>query len=308
MLLDKHYFSGDVIGTTNYFATPEMKRFILVTGASSGIGEFACKLFAESGYWVLAGVRNPADAARIGREEESRVIPLMLDVTSRNAVFRAAEESRQLIGTEGRLVAVVNNAGVVRHGPVLYIPEEDWQQQFDINVLGVVRVIQAFFPLLKAPANDPHPRRIVNISSISGRFASPFVGPYAASKHALEALSDSLRRELYLYDVGVVLLQPGKIKTPIWEKAKAGPDYSGTEYADLYRMRDKILDQNFAEGLPVQALARPLMKAVAASRINTRYLVVRRPWLFTFLTALPASLVDRMIRRTLRRRTGFRPM
>lgn len=287
-----------------------MKRFILVTGASTGIGRHAAALFARSGYHVLAGVRRDADAHHLRDEFREAVYPLLLDVTSGAAIADAVRETQALLGEGDALVAIVNNAGIAVHGPVLHIPPAEWARQFDTNVTGTVRVIQAFYPLLarRTGQRDDHPRSIVNISSISGRFASPFVGPYAASKYALEAMSDSLRRELYMDDVRVVLIQPGKIRTPIWEKAKAGPDFADTPYADIFQHKDKILDRNMEEGLPVDALSPALLRSVRSRRVRNRYLVVRRSWLLRLLTSLPSGWLDRLIHRKLRSRTGFRPV
>jgi NAD(P)-dependent dehydrogenase (short-subunit alcohol dehydrogenase family) len=287
-----------------------MKRFILVTGASTGIGRHACAIFSRSGYHIMAGVRREADARNLREELGDAMHPLMLDVTSDESIAKAVDDARTILGPGDALVAMINNAGIAVHGPVLHIPPEEWARQFDTNVTGVVRVIQAFYPLLirQDTRADDHPRRIVNISSISGRFASPFVGPYAASKYALEAMSDSLRRELFMDDVRVVLIQPGKIRTPIWEKAKAGPDYAGTPYAEIFQHKDKILERNMEEGLPVDALSPALLRSVRARRVRNRYLVVRRSWLLRLLTSMPSSWLDRLIRRKLRSRTGFRPV
>jgi NAD(P)-dependent dehydrogenase (short-subunit alcohol dehydrogenase family) len=286
-----------------------MKRFILVTGASTGIGRHACALFARSGYHILAGVRREADAQNLLDELGDSVHPLLLDVTVDESIDKALEDTRALLGTDDVLVAIVNNAGIAVHGPVLHIPPAEWARQFETNVTGVVRVIQAFYPLLlRQGSTDVHPRRIVNISSVSGRFASPFVGPYAASKYALEAMSDSLRRELFIDDVKVVLIQPGKIRTPIWEKAKSGPDYAATPYADIFRHKEKVLERNMEEGLPVDALSATLIRSVQSPRVRNRYLVVRRPWLFRLMTGLPSGWLDMIIRRKLRARTGFRPI
>lgn len=288
-----------------------MKYYVLVTGASTGIGRHACRLFASRGYGILAGIRSEADAGGLREELGADVHPLVLDVTEDAAVQTAAEIASGMLSGERRLVAIVNNAGVAVHGPVLYVPPAEWSRQLDINVVGAVRVTQAFFPLLLRPANDPddrHPRRIINVSSISGRFAAPFVGPYAASKYALEALSDSLRRELFMHDVQVVLIQPGKIRTPIWQKAGGGPDYAGTEYEALFKEKDRILARNHEQGLPVEALTPAFLKALQGPRPARRYLVVKAAFRQRLLTSLPAGILDRMIAKALRKRTGFRPV
>ena len=209
-----------------------MPHFILITGASTGIGLHATSLYIRHGYSVLAGVRSAQDAERLSKSFGDQVIPLMMDVTKEDEVLEAVREAEKHIG-EHPLVAIINNAGIVISGAVLYIPLDEWRRQFEVNVLGSVRVTQHFFPLLKKThANDSHPKRIINMSSVSGLFASPFLGPYAASKYALEAVSDSLRRELFMYDIQVVLIEPGNIQHAHLEKAKTrscvhGPGIQG---------------------------------------------------------------------------------
>lgn len=285
-----------------------MKHFVLVTGASSGIGEAACQKLVENNYEVLAGVRNDSDSDRLQHKYGNRIHALIMDVTDQISIEKAKEKATQLIGSDS-LVAIVNNAGIVVAGAVLYVPVDQWRYQLDVNVLGVIRITQTFFDLLKNKdaAIDHHPRRIINISSVSGLFASPFIGPYAASKFALEALSDSLRRELYMYDIQVVIIQPGNINTPIWEKAKGNDLYSGPEYDSITSFREKLIDDNISRGLPVGIVADRIVKCIKRKKVKTRYLIRAKVWKFRFIKKLPDSWVDRMIRNKLKSKSGIRP-
>jgi NAD(P)-dependent dehydrogenase (short-subunit alcohol dehydrogenase family) len=285
-----------------------MRRFILITGASSGIGESACHVLLEKGYEIIAGVRTTGDAERLKSTGGAKLHPLMMDVTDESGMQLARDEAAKIIG-EGALVAIFNNAGVVVNGAWLYIPIAEWRHQFEVNVIGVIRTTQLFFPLLAAPrqAGDHHPRRIINMGSVSGLFASPFIAPYAASKYAMEALSDSLRRELYMYDIQVVIIEGGNISTPIWEKARKTPSWFGPEYDSILAFKDKMIDGLIARGMPLKPINDVIIKTVMDKSVKARYLVRPQKWKFNLVRLLPAKWVDRLIHRNLQKRSGIRP-
>ncbi|MEO5905557.1 MAG: SDR family NAD(P)-dependent oxidoreductase [Saprospiraceae bacterium] len=285
-----------------------MKHFVLVTGASSGIGEAICQLLVQNDYEVLAGVRRIEDAERLSRQYGSKVHPLILDVTDHEAVKAALSASISTIG-ENMLVAIVNNAGIVVSGSSLHIPIEEWQKQFDINVMGVIRVTQLFFPLLISGNEqvNHHPRRIINMSSVSGLFGSPFLGPYVASKYALEGYSDSLRRELYMHDVQVVLIEPGGIKTPIWEKARGASQYLGPEHEWMIPLKDKLIERTIAKSLPVEKVVVKVLHAIRSRNVKNRYLIKAEAWKFRLIRSLPEEWVDRMIMNRLKAKSRIRP-
>ena len=285
-----------------------MRRFILVTGASSGIGQHTAKILLAQGYDVLAGVRTKEDAERLKATFGSMIHPLIMDVTDQDSLLTSKEEALKIMGDDA-LVAIINNAGIVVSGAVLYVPIEAWQQQFEVNILGVIRTMQVFFSLLSKPKQDGdhHPRRIINMSSVSGLFGSPFLGPYVASKFALEGLSDSLRRELYMYDVQVVLIEPGSIITPLWHKAKENPSYFGEEYTSILDFKDKVIHQNLETGLPLEAMDKVILAAVRNPKVRVRYLVRAQKWKFILIRMLPARWVDRMVRKKLQEKSGIRP-
>ena len=187
------------------------QRAVVVTGASSGIGAAAAELLAREGFLTYAGVRSPEDGAKIAALHEN-IRPLRLDVTDRDSIASAAE----VVTKSGApLHGLVSNAGIAVGGPLEFLPVDELRRQFEVNVFGGIAVSQAFLPQLRASRG-----RIVFVGSVSGRIAVPYLGPYAASKFALRALSDALRAELAPAGVFVALVEPGSVKTPIWKKGR----------------------------------------------------------------------------------------
>jgi NAD(P)-dependent dehydrogenase (short-subunit alcohol dehydrogenase family) len=269
---------------------------VIVTGASSGIGEATARHLRSLGFEVLPGVRTEEDAERLRGEGFQ---PLPLDVTEAESIERARDE----VG-EGPLAGLVNNAGVAVVGPLEFVPIEELRHQLEINVIGQVAVTQAFLPALRRGRG-----RIVNISSIGGRVALPMAGPYAASKFALEAISDSLRREVTRHGVDVVVIEPGGIKTPIWAKGGARademrermPEDAERLYGDLIRAvraeSEKIATDR---GLPPSAVAEVAGEALTAGRPRTRYVIGRDAKARAALAkVVPDRLFDRLIGRAL---------
>jgi len=195
-------------------------KSVVVTGVSTGIGWGAAKVLIQKGFRVFGSVRKQADADRLSQEFGPNFVPLIFDVTDEKAVRKAAAQVEKAL--EGQTLAgLVNNAGVAVAGPLLELPIAEFRQQIEVNLTGVVIVTQAFAPLLAAgPARKGVPGRVVNISSVGGRNGNPFLGPYVASKFAIEGLSESLRRELLLLGVDVIIVAPGAVATAIWGKAK----------------------------------------------------------------------------------------
>lgn len=285
-----------------------MRRFIIVTGASSGIGHSACLALIKAGYEVIAGVRTAGDSEKLKSAGGDSIHPVIMDVTDPISMTRAKAATEEII-VDGSLVAIINNAGIVVSGAALYIPPEEWAHQLDVNVLGVIRTTQLFFPLLALPRaqGDIHPRRIINMSSISGLFASPFLGPYVTSKHALEGLSDSLRRELYMFDIQVVIIEPGNISTPIWSKARKAPAYFGPEHDSILAFKEQLIDIQIARSIPVVEVDNVILKAVSAKKVKVRYQVMQGKWKFNLIRCLPTKWVDTMIGKRLRDKSGIRP-
>jgi NAD(P)-dependent dehydrogenase (short-subunit alcohol dehydrogenase family) len=248
---------------------------VVVSGASTGIGRAAAVRLDGLGFRVFAGVRKEADARSLTEATSPHLRPLQLDVTNEASVSAAAETVRSELG-DSRLAGIVNNAGIAVGGPAEMIPISDWRRQFDVNVVGHVAMIQQFTEMLRLSGG-----RIVNISSIGGRFAQPFLAPYVASKHALEAISDALRIELRPWGIDVVLIEPGSIATPIWEKglraaeamSSVAPQRLGELYGRATEVMTKVAQREAGRGTAPQRVADVIVEALTARRPRTRYVV-----------------------------------
>lgn len=251
------------------------QRSVFVTGASTGIGE-ACALELDRlGFQVFLGVRRHEDAERLAGRMSGRTVPVVADVTDAAAVSAAAERIGSVVGPRG-LAGLVNNAGIVVAGPLELLPIDHLRTQLEVNVLGQIAVTQAMVPLLRRAQG-----RLINMSSISGCIASPFLGPYAASKFALGALNDALRIELRRWNIAVAIIEPGSVKTPIWEKARTMADALAgrldPESVALYQADVESFRTAFAKvadkAIPVRHVVRAVVHALTARRPKTRYRV-----------------------------------
>jgi NAD(P)-dependent dehydrogenase (short-subunit alcohol dehydrogenase family) len=272
-------------------------RSVVVTGTSTGIGWGTAKVLVAKGFRVFGSVRRQADADRLCGELGSRFVPLRFDVTDQAAVLAAASEVRAALGGT-TLAGLVNNAGVSVAGPLLLLPVDDFRRQIEINLTGVVIVTQAFAPLLGTDRGlTGGPGRIVNISSVGGRNGTPFVAPYNASKFALEGLSESLRRELLLFGIDVVVVAPGAVATPIWSKAEQVDltPYRDTPYAPaLDRIRAFMLALG-KNGLAPERVGEAVTHVLTTARPRVRYTVSPQPLQDWLVLNLPKRLVDRLI-------------
>ena len=276
------------------------RPYVLITGVSTGIGFDATRYLIERGYHVLGSVRKAADAERMQKEFPSHFTPLLFDVTDGAAIATAVEQVGKLVGKRG-LAALVNNSGISGTAPLMHVPMADVRQMFDVNVFGLLQVTQAFLPLLGAVKNCPHdPGRVINISSISGGLVFPFVGTYGATKHAVEALTDGLRRELSIFGIEVIGIEPGNIKTPIWEKGSAADTrFAQTAYAKKKKKIPDLIAEMGRKGDPVETVSRAIHKAISASRPKTRYPL-------TFLWRLSRLLGDRALDRLTKPAMGIK--
>ena len=269
-------------------------KSVVVTGVSSGIGWGAAKVLTKAGYRVFGSVRRAADAERLSAELGANFVPLIFDVTDEAAVGAAAAKVREALAGE-TLFGLVNNAGVAVAGPLLELPIAEFRQQIEINLTGVVIVTQAFGPLLGADRElKGPPGRIVNISSVGGKNGPPFLAPYAASKFALEGLSESLRRELMLFGIDVIIIGPGAVATSIWSKAEQVDvsAYANTPYAvSLDRIRAYMLG-NGAKGLAPEVLGEAILKALTTPKPRVRYTVTPNRTQDFMARYLPRRMVD----------------
>jgi NAD(P)-dependent dehydrogenase (short-subunit alcohol dehydrogenase family) len=268
---------------------------VVVTGASSGIGEATSGTLARLGFDVFAGVRSDADAERLRSE---RVTPVRIDVTDEATIAAAAEQVAETLGGRG-LAGLVNNAGIAVTAPMEYVPLDELRRQLEVNLVGQVAVTQAFLPALRAARG-----RIVNVSSIGGRVVVPLLGPYAASKFALEAVTDALRRELEPWGIEVSSVEPSTIATPIWEKGTTAadaildglPPEGEQRYGRLIASLRAIAARGTADGLPPQKVADVIVHALTARRPRTRYPVgTDAKFSVRFGALLPDRAFDRVI-------------
>ena len=273
---------------------------VVITGVSTGIGFASARLLVERGYHVFGSVRRPQDAEHVRQTLGSRFTPLMFDLRDETMIARAAVTVRQALGGY-RLAGLVNNAAIGLGGPLALQPIDEIKQMFDVNVIGTIAVTQAFVPLLGSDTSlKGPPGRIINISSIGGKVGFPFMAGYAGTKFALEGISESLRRELLVYGIDVIIVAPHSTNTPLIDKAEAqGRDitrYEATPYRDaLHRVVDFIVVDGRQGYLPGQ-VAKFVETALSARKPKARYSVVPKPleaWLLT--RVFSARGVDRAL-------------
>jgi NAD(P)-dependent dehydrogenase (short-subunit alcohol dehydrogenase family) len=274
---------------------------VLVTGTGKGIGEAITQRLAQLGMLVFAGVRKEADAARWRSSGAGLVHPVLLDVTDESSISAALQQIRFTLGAR-TLTGLVNNAGIAVAGPLEFLPVRELRRQLEVNVIGQLAVTQAVLPLLRQSRG-----RIVNIGSIAGRSALPLTGAYAASKFALEALTDALRVELLSAGIQVSIIEPGVIATPIWETSLRSADLLIREMPpqalDHYgRIIDAVRRRatgGIVRGLPPRVVADAVVHALTARKPKTRYLIGRDARVRAWFQRLPDRLRDRIITRQL---------
>ena len=276
-----------------------MSKSVLVTGASTGIGRATATYLAGRGFNVFAGVRKDADAKSL-TDEGRAIVPVMLDVTDQAQIDAAAKTLGEAVGERG-LDGLVNNAGVALGGPLEYLEVDVWRTQLEINVIGQVALTQALLPLIRKAKG-----RVVFIGSIGGRIATPLMGPYNASKFALEGISEALRAELAPFGIEVSLIEPGAVKTDIWDKGRSQADDMERRFPAeaLERYREqiesvrKIIEFQDRTGIPGEGVAKVIERALIESRPRPRYLVGRDAKIGGVISrVLPDRLRERVTRR-----------
>lgn len=281
-----------------------LDRAIVITGASTGIGRAAVARAVREGAHVFPSVRKREDADDLKREFGEGVTPLLFDVAEETAVRAGASQVAAALGKR-RLFGLVNNAGIAVPGPLLHLDTEELERQFKINLFGVHTVTRAFAPLLGVDEERTgKPGRIVMISSVGGQNGSPFVGPYSASKFALEGYSQSLRRELMLYGIDVIVIGPGAIATPIWDKAEQNDlkRFQNTKYGPMLEMVADYMVKQGREGLPASDVGDLIWRVLDDDEPKTRYHILRRPFMDR---TLPRWLGPRAVDRIIAKRLGF---
>ncbi len=277
-------------------------KSVVITGASTGIGWASAKLLLDKGFRVFGSVRKQADADRLKGEFGANFTPLIFDVTDESAVLAAAREVRAALNGE-KLAGLVNNAGIAVAGPVLGLSADEFRRQMDVNVIGPIIATQAFAPLLGAdPSLKGPPGRIVMISSVAGKSGNPLTSAYVASKHAIEGLSESLRRELMLFGIDVVIVAPGPVKTPIWSKGQEAADisrYQNSPYLPALQKASAFMQQLEAIGLPAEKIAERVHDALTLPSPKVRYHIAPDTMRHLLAAVLPKRMMDRIIAKRL---------
>lgn len=271
---------------------------VVISGASTGIGACCAITLAKLGWQVFAGVRNLEDAKPL-QQAHTNIQAVLLDVTNEASILACREQVEQALNGKP-LHGLVNNAGIAVGGPLEFVPIDNLRRQLEVNVIGQIAVSQAFIPLLRQGAG-----RIVNMGSIAGLNALPFIGPYSASKFALESLTDALRVELQPWGIEVSIIEPGAIATPIWEKSLQAAEEAArqlpTEIIQLYgpalECIRKATLRSAQRGIPPEQVAEAVVHALTAHQPRTRYLVGKDAQLRHILCWIPDRLKDWLITR-----------
>jgi NAD(P)-dependent dehydrogenase (short-subunit alcohol dehydrogenase family) len=270
---------------------------VVVTGVSTGIGHATTKVLLSKGFRVFGSVRKQAHADRLQAEFGDGYVPLIMDISDADAVHRAAQQVASAIG-DRNLAGLVNNAGIVVSGPLLYMRPSEYRRQLEVNMVSPLIVIQAFAPLLGADKSRCGPAgRIVNISSTTAKIAIPLLGAYSSSKAGFEGMSDALRRELMLFGIDLVIIEPGTVNTAMYDKGEQEDlsEFKPTEYWEAVQKFQKfIVDEARNRGLTPERLGEVVHVALTTPRPKARYAVVpQRIKNWTLPRLLPARMIDR---------------
>ncbi len=275
-----------------------MKGSVIISGASSGIGEACATYLDKLGYQVFAGVRREADGEALKHKTQERAIPIIFDVTDEASIKTAVKTVQQYLESN-QLIGLVNNAGIVITGPLEFLPISEIRKQLEVNVLGQIAVTQAFLPLLRKAKG-----RIINIGSDYGKVSGPLLGPYCASKFALEALTDSLRMELQPWEIAVSIIEVGTVKTPIWNKSieridqiwDCLPDQAKKLYSPTLEAIKKTARKLEQNGLPAEVIAKTVSQVFIEKRPKARYIVGLEAKINILLSKImPDRVLDRLI-------------
>ena len=270
---------------------------VVITGASTGIGWATSKRLLDRGFRVFGSVRKQADAERLKDEFGANFTPLLFDVTDEAGVLAAAREVRAALNGQ-TLAGLVNNAGIAVAGPVLELAADEFRRQMEVNVIGPVITTQAFGPLLGSDPSLTGPKgRIVMVSSVAGRNGNPLMSAYSASKHAIEGLSESLRREMMLFGIDVIIVAPGAVKTPIWGKAEEVDisGYSNSPFLPALQRIRKFMLHLGETGLPAEKIAGVIAEALTTASPRVRYQITPDPMRHLLTAILPKRMIDRIV-------------
>lgn len=275
-----------------------MKKSVVITGVSTGIGNGATREFVKQGYHVFGSVRKKEDAVLLKKEFGEDFTPLIFDITDREAISNSARLVEEKLAGQG-LAGLINNAGSTEGAPLMHISIDDFKKHLDILVTGQLAVTQAFLPLVGAVKNCSFPPgKIMNITSINGKIPSPFLGAYVTAKHAMEGLSKVLRIELQLYGIDVIVVGPGIIHTPIWDKAEKQTfeQYKQTDYYQPYQSFSTLMRQMLAsQAMDTEKFSKKLFRIFQLRHPKPRYAVLKNKLLnWTILLLIPTRIINRI--------------
>lgn len=273
-------------------------KHIIITGVSTGIGLASLEAFANKGYHVFGSVRKEEDSNRLKEKFGESFTPLLFDVTDDKAVTAAAEQVQAKLKGDS-IACLVNNSGIAIGGPLQYQDLDVIEKHFQVNVIGLMRVTKAFLPLLGAQSDfQGIPGKIINISSVAGKVAAPFVGAYVGSKHAVEGLSHSLRRELLIYGIDVIIVGPGSVQTPIWDKGIGMQAYADTPYGSILKRFGKAAKRGGEKGLKASFIGDQIVKITESKNPKVRYAFVPGKFSnWTIPKLLPHRWLDKIIKK-----------
>ena len=274
-------------------------RSVLVTGVSTGIGRSIAEELLKSDFIVIGSVRNKEDAKYLEEHYSDNFCSVVFDVTKKDEIDKAKIEVEKILEQKkSYLSCIINNAGIAIGGPVRYLTVDNFRKQFEVNFFGLIEVSKTFLDLLIDSNKYKMKNKIINIGSISGKRSYPFVGPYTSSKFALEGFTDAFRRELLMHDIDVILIEPGPIRTPIWEKT---PDidnnpFIGTEFEKPLRKFTKGYLAIGQKGFPPKVIGDKVVEIMNTNHPKTRYVITPNKIKNYLMPGfLPDRIVDRMI-------------
>jgi NAD(P)-dependent dehydrogenase (short-subunit alcohol dehydrogenase family) len=275
---------------------------VVVTGVSTGIGWGTTKVLVSKGFRVFGSVRKQADADRLQKEFGNGFVPLMMDITNADAVHQAAQKVGSMIG-DRNLIGLVNNAGIVVSGPLLYLRPSEYRRQLEVNMISPLVVTQAFAPLLGTDKErQGPPGRIVNITSSGAKVPIPLLGAYGASKSGLEGMSDVLRLELMLYGIDLVMIEPGFVNTTMYDKGEKEDltEFKATEYWNAVRNFQKFIVAEGRKGFSPERLGEAVHLALSTAKPKARYAVIKQRFKnWTLPRLLPARMLDSVVAKQL---------
>lgn len=285
-----------------------MSKTIFITGVSSGIGFDAAVTLVRQGYKVIGTVRKTGDADRIKSLLGDNFVPLVFDVTDREACQRQISSVFHLLEADG-LFALINNAGMTIAGPLEILPDDEFESVMDVNVFAVRRITNLLLPYLGTNSRY-QPGKLINISSVSGLFNSPFNGSYCISKHALESMTDIYRRELSMFGISVTAIEPGPVKSEIWAKNKGTlARFADSAYGQILSKADKMIENAEKSAFATRVISDLIINILQNPNPDTRYLVHRKKWMFRLLSHwLPDRMADRLVQKAMSQGDNYRPV